>query len=175
MNNIHGLGPGRSNPLLTFTITLRFLSLRVVYKVIAETVAPKIPIATEETLTQLISGISSSLSYEPPRPLVVHIQQRLALAPTLVRVGEDERERAQDVIKVGAAQAVEVRHKRVNLVAQTLALGGIGRAARLVPIPATSPAFEIRHWRPRGRFARFLARAPVTEARSAHTARFIVN
>jgi hypothetical protein len=40
------------------------------------------------------------------RPLVMHTQQRLTLAPPRVGIREDERERAQDVIEVGAQQSI---------------------------------------------------------------------
>ena len=55
------------------------------------------------------------------RYLIIHRQQRGPLRPPRVIVREDERERAQDVIEVGARQAVEMRDDCVNFVAETRA------------------------------------------------------
>jgi len=64
------------------------------------------------------------------RPLVKRFKQRLALAPTFLVIREDQGERAENVVEVLVPQTVQVRHNRVDSVAELLALGvGAGHIA----------------------------------------------
>ena len=65
---------------------------------------------------------------------VVDGQQRFFLGLARVAVGENERERAQDVGKVVAGKAVQVSNQRVEFVAQGLAFCRVSRAFGFVPL-----------------------------------------
>lgn len=60
-------------------------------------------------------------SYDLTHP-IIRCQQCRAFGGTLSSGREHERERPQDVIELGAAQPVQMRHKRIDLIAQALTL-----------------------------------------------------